>query len=56
MEEVEETTLSSKRLRHRGKQFFYGPRKLTTITVALAEEDGPEVSATTTEALPEDEE
>ena len=48
-EEAEEMTRLIERLRLRRRQRVYGPRELTTPTVALAEEDDPGESATTTD-------
>ena len=55
-EEAEEMTRLRERLRLRRRQRVYGPRKLTTPTVALAEEDDPGKSVTTTDASVRDEE
>ena len=54
-EEAEETIRLSELLQRQRQQCVYGPRKSTTRTAASAEEDRPEDSATTTEALAEDE-
>ena len=56
LDESEETARLSERLRQRRQRCVYCHRKLTTASNASAEEDRPDDSATTTEALAEDEE
>ena len=46
-EEVEETTRLREHLQWLRRWCVYGPRELTTTTVAFVEEDGPEYSAMT---------
>ena len=55
-EEAEETTRPSECLQRQICRCVYGPREMMTTTLALAEENGPDDSATTTEASAEDEE
>ena len=55
-EESEETTCLRERPQRRRRRCVYGTRECTKMTVASAEEDGPEDSATMTEASVDDEE
>ena len=49
-EEAENKTRPIERLRRCRQRCVYGPGELATVMGASEEEDGPEVSATTTEA------
>ena len=56
VEKAEEKTHLSERLQQQMQRCVYRPKELTTTMGASVEEDRPEDSATTTEALAEDEE